>query len=426
MTRLLSIVSTVTFLALLPACKGQNSPSTTEDTAKSDINTNATSNTTTPGNKPSSKKQAKAQPKPGIDVSAPPKDATTSAAGITTKILSAGTGASPQSNDTVKIHFDAWRPDGKLLHSTKRQRRPQPMMLGRANAGWKEILTPMKVGQKTAIWASEELLGRRPAKGKASETVVLELELVEVIRAPPTPTHLVTAAPGAKKLGKDMRSLVVTKGQGNKKPETTDSAEFHLAGWDKDGTLFENTAAFGRPRNGDISKQPVGIQQALATMTEGETRRVWLAEGVSRQSYVPKGPLVYDITLARIIEKQAPPKTPKDVAKPPKGAQKTASGVSYKFLKRGKGTIKPTADQKVQVHYSGWTTDGKMFDSSVTRGQPAEFGLRQVIKGWTDGLQVMSVGDKTRFWIPQALAYQGRPGKPKGMLVFDVELLAIR
>jgi len=77
------------------------------------------------------------------------------------------------------------------------------------------------------------------------------------------------------------------------------------------------------------------------------------------------------------------------------------------------------------VHYSGWTTDGKGFDSSVARGQPATFPLDRVISGWTEGLQLMVEGEERRFWIPVELAYQGRPGKPAGMLVFDVELLKI-
>jgi peptidylprolyl isomerase len=80
----------------------------------------------------------------------------------------------------------------------------------------------------------------------------------------------------------------------------------------------------------------------------------------------------------------------------------------------------------VRVDYSGWTTDGKMFDSSLTRGEPAEFPLGGVIAGWTEGLQLMVKGEKRRFWIPEALAYKGAPGAPAGMLVFDVELLDIK
>ena len=77
------------------------------------------------------------------------------------------------------------------------------------------------------------------------------------------------------------------------------------------------------------------------------------------------------------------------------------------------------------MHYSGRTTDGEMFDSSVKRGEPSTFGLNQVIAGWTEGVQLMVVGDKTRFWIPEALAYRGVEGRPQGMLVFDIELLEI-
>ena len=79
----------------------------------------------------------------------------------------------------------------------------------------------------------------------------------------------------------------------------------------------------------------------------------------------------------------------------------------------------------VRVHYTGWTTDGKMFDSSVARGMPATFGLGDVIKGWTEGVQLMVQGEKTRFWIPQDLAYKGQ-SPPYGMLVFDIELLEIK
>ena len=116
---------------------------------------------------------------------------------------------------------------------------------------------------------------------------------------------------------------------------------------------------------------------------------------------------------------------PADVAAPPSDAQRTATGLAYKVLTPGTGTDKPTADAKVTVHYSGWTTDGEMFDSSVTRGKPAQFPLNRVIAGWTEGLQLMVVGEKTRFWIPVDLAYQNQPGRPAGTLVFDVELLGI-
>jgi len=116
---------------------------------------------------------------------------------------------------------------------------------------------------------------------------------------------------------------------------------------------------------------------------------------------------------------------PVDVAGPPESAEKTASGLASKVMTEGTGTEHPTAASTVTVHYTGWTTDGKMFDSSVVRGQKASFPLNRVIKGWTEGLQLMVVGEKRRFWIPADLAY-GENGRVKGMLVFDVELFEFK
>jgi peptidylprolyl isomerase len=80
----------------------------------------------------------------------------------------------------------------------------------------------------------------------------------------------------------------------------------------------------------------------------------------------------------------------------------------------------------VTVLYSGWTAYGQMFDSWVIHGEPATFTLDRVIAGWTEGVQLMVEGEKTRFWIPENLAYKGQTGEPVGMLVFDVELIRIR
>lgn len=116
---------------------------------------------------------------------------------------------------------------------------------------------------------------------------------------------------------------------------------------------------------------------------------------------------------------------PPDVAAPPPDATKTSSGLASKVITPGTGTAHPRATSRVNVHYSGWTTDGKMFDSSVARGEPISFGLNQVISGWTEGVQLMVEGETRRLWIPQNLAYGGSPGAPAGMLVFDVELIKI-
>jgi FKBP-type peptidyl-prolyl cis-trans isomerase len=109
------------------------------------------------------------------------------------------------------------------------------------------------------------------------------------------------------------------------------------------------------------------------------------------------------------------------------GVKSTASGLQYQVITEGKGA-KPVATDTVKVHYVGTLLDGSKFDSSVDRGEPAQFPLNGVIAGWTEGLQLMTVGSKYKFWIPGSLAYgdRGRPGiEPNALLTFEVELLEI-
>ncbi|WP_428675663.1 FKBP-type peptidyl-prolyl cis-trans isomerase [Photobacterium sanguinicancri] len=110
------------------------------------------------------------------------------------------------------------------------------------------------------------------------------------------------------------------------------------------------------------------------------------------------------------------------------GVNVTASGLQYQVLQAGTGSVHPKASDKVTVHYHGTLLDGSVFDSSVDRGQPIDFGLNQVIAGWTEGVQLMVEGEKTRFFIPANLAYGNRAiGSipPGSVLIFDVELIKI-
>ncbi len=133
--------------------------------------------------------------------------------------------------------------------------------------------------------------------------------------------------------------------------------------------------------------------------------------------------LVFDLELDRILRH---PATPADVAAPPADAEVLKSGLASRVLRAGTGARSPKPRDTVVVHYTGWTTDGEMFDSSVLKGEPATFPLTGVIRGWTLGLGLMVEGEKRRLWIPEKLAYRGQEGKPQGMLVFDVELVEIK
>ena len=173
------------------------------------------------------------------------------------------------------------------------------------------------------------------------------------------------------------------------------------------------------------------MTEALQLMTVGEKTRFWIPgqlvygendTGTGR----PYGTLVFDIELLSFKELPAPPEAPENLSSPPATAITTESGLVYCALKEGTGGKKPTARSKVTVHYSGWMVEnGQLFDSSIVRNEPITFGLDQVIPGWTEGVQLMTVGEKARFWIPGTLAYGDEPsgsGRPHGTLVFDVEL----
>ncbi|MCC6748234.1 MAG: FKBP-type peptidyl-prolyl cis-trans isomerase [Deltaproteobacteria bacterium] len=244
-------------------------------------------------------------------------------------------------------------------------------------------------------------------------------------KAIPAPSDVAAPPADAKKEASGLASKVLTKGTGKKRPVADDTVKVHYTGWTTDGKMFDSSVTRGEPARFPLNRVIKGWTEGVQLMVIGEKRRLWIPEKLAYQGRpgAPAGMLVFDVELLEITEG---PKAPEDVAKPPKSAKTTASGLASKVLTKGTGKKHPAATNTVVVHYSGWTTDGKMFDSSVVRGQPATFPLNGVIAGWTEGVQLMVVGEKRRFWIPEKLAYQGRPGAPAGMLVFDVELIDIK
>jgi peptidylprolyl isomerase len=156
-------------------------------------------------------------------------------------------------------------------------------------------------------------------------------------------------------------------------------------------------------------------------MQKGETRRLWFPKAlVVHEGEGPAGEFIcFEIQLLDVYSLGPPADL-----KPPAAAEKTASGLATQVLKKGGGTIHPTKDSIVRVSYTGWTADGKVIDSSIAAGRPAEISLHDVVTGWAEGLELMVEGEQRRLWIPEELANKGRPG-PQGTLVFDVELLQV-
>jgi FKBP-type peptidyl-prolyl cis-trans isomerase len=226
---------------------------------------------------------------------------------------------------------------------------------------------------------------------------------------------------------------VLTKGTGKDHPGAEDTVQVHYTGWMTDGKMFDSSVVRGQPAEFPLDHVIKGWTEGVQLMVAGEKRRFWIPANLAygdtpRRPGGPHGTLVFDVELLSIKKAPPAPPVPTDVAAVPKNAKKTESGLAYRVLEKGKGKVHPTASNVVKVHYTGWTTDGKRFDSSVVRGQPAEFPLSGVIKGWTEGVQLMVEGEKTRFWIPGKMAYgdEPNPSRPYGMLVFDIELIEIK
>ena len=226
---------------------------------------------------------------------------------------------------------------------------------------------------------------------------------------------------------------VLAPGTGKVRPSGDDTVAIRHTGWMANGVKFESSADSGQAVEYVLSSAIRGWVEGLSGMVTGEKRRFWipgsLAHGDQPRPYgLPHGALVYDIELVAIRHPPKAPDVPDDLTSPPADATRTASGLVYRMLARGTGQVHPTARSTVEVHYTGWTQTGERFDSSHARGQPATFSLGQVIRGWTEALQLFVVGDKARVWIPAKLAYGEKPprGSPAGPLVFDIELLAIK
>ncbi len=222
---------------------------------------------------------------------------------------------------------------------------------------------------------------------------------------------------------------MLKKGSGSAHPSKTSEVEVHYTGWQTDGKMFDSSHKRSTTIKFPLNKVIAGWTEGVGLMVEGEKTRFWIPEDLAYKGRpgAPSGMLVFDVELVSIVpsvSERFP--APENVASPPTDAKRTASGLAYQVIKAGTGAEHPTESSRVQVHYTGWQTDGTTFDSSHKRGRPAAFPLNGVIAGWTEGVQLMVTGETTRFWIPEEMAYKGRPGRPSGMLVFDIELLEIQ
>lgn len=220
----------------------------------------------------------------------------------------------------------------------------------------------------------------------------------------------------------------LSAGSGKQLPNDDDRVVLEYALFADSGRPLDSSATHGEPIANSVRHLGPGLPCVVKLMSVGESRRVWV--GAALQPAAEEGPrstpardLVFDITLRQVL--RAPPR-PTHYASPSPAAQRTASGLYYQFLRRGSGERRPVANSRVTVSHSGWTNRGVLFASSALAGEPASFVTHELPLGLGEGIQLMRVGDKARFWLPERLAYEtAQRSAPRGPVVFDVELLGI-
>ena len=229
------------------------------------------------------------------------------------------------------------------------------------------------------------------------------------------------------------------------RPVSTDLVIFEYAATTSDGVEFDSSRARGaapQVRVADLGLEMPGLAEGLQMMSEGDRYRFFIPPSLAYGDEVgpgaPFGPnetLIFEVELIKV---QNPDRNLADAEKflaenaKKTGIKTTESGLQYQVISEGKADGKsPAAEDTVEVHYQGTLLNGTEFDSSYARGETIEFPLDGVIAGWTEGVQLMSEGDKYRFFIPPALGYgsRGTPGGPIGpneALIFEVELIAVK
>ncbi len=342
--------------------------------------------------------------------------------GLKYSVLEAGgDGPKPKRGEKVQVHYTGWLTNGKVFDSSRKSRVPAEFNVGRLISGWNEALTLMTAGARWKLTIAPRLgYGDRAISGiPANSTLIFDLELVKVFSLPEF--HKANAAK-QKTTESGIRYELLKTGDGEV-PAQGDLLELKFAYWNPQGRLMECTEQNGATIKGSAAALRYAFLKEMAPqLRKGDRMRLEVPSKLfgNQRPYTT----VWELELVNVRKPLAIPEFTKLDAE--KLVQKP-SGLKLQVIKEGEGDS-PQPTDKVTVHYAGWFMDGKMFDSSYGRGEPATFPLRGVIRGWQEGLQLMKPGAVYLFEIPPGIAYgaSGRAGIPgNSTLVFRVELLKI-
>lgn len=344
-----------------------------------------------------------------------------------------GSGKLPAINDLVFVHYTLMLEDSTVVDSSIERGEPIYFKIGAGQVikGWDIAMTLLRKGDKAVLVIPPELgYGDQPmASIPANSTLIFNVEIVDVIPAPEP--FLVTENVQKRSTTSGVDYAIIEKGSGIKL-QSGMRVKVHYSGFFTDLTLFDSSHERGQPIEIVLGRGMVirGWEEGLKQLSVGDKARLWipyrLAYGEQGRGPIPpRADLIFDVEI--VSAEEIPGAAPFNVAG--KDTLSTESGLKYIIVDEGNGET-PNPGEIVVVHYSGFLTDGTMFDSSVERDQPFRFilGQGQVIPGWDEGLALMRVNSKFRLIIPYELGYGKRgagPIPPESTLIFDIQLLAI-
>jgi len=371
------------------------------------------------------------------------------ASGLRYAILEPGKegGQRPGFGDRVRVHVTVWLENGRLLESTRDKRAPIRQTVGaQMLPGLAEGLTLVPEGGRIKLVVPPNLAFGETGGPKVSPdsapvppgaTLIYDVKLFELERGKKAlPRFTRVPAEKEKPLDDELRYTVLKRGSG-KKASATDILELRFALFNVNGQLLHCSEMPGhrnlRLKSGKgLAKALKFLAQALPLLEQGGRYRFHvppaLCYGAEGRGPLlpPNSDTIWELELVRTI---TPLPVPPFARSPLEKTTRTGSGLRYEVVRKGTGKS-PGATSEVEVHYAGWLTNGKLFDSSYDQGETVTFPLDQVIPGWTEGLQLMKEGAVYKFTIPGDLAYgvRGNPRAgigPNETLIFHIELIRV-
>jgi peptidylprolyl isomerase len=251
----------------------------------------------------------------------------------------------------------------------------------------------------------------------------------------PPPADLSMPPADAEREPSGVARKILKRGSGPSHPPPDAFVDLVYAGWERNGRQFEGMGPNTPPNRYDLKELCPGLSQEIQQMAVGDKRRIWVPAALAyakRTDFAnaPKGDMTFEVELMNIVPRAT---TPADLKAPPKDAKTTKSGLTYVVLTKGKGKRHPADETRAEVVYTGWTPDGRMFQTSVASQEPAIVRVRMLPPGWKEAMKLMVEGDKWRLWLTGKLGFgelapgaENLPfGMPSGPIVYDVELVRI-